>query len=42
MFGFKKVAMPKPAEALPGRAQPIRTATAEMRVVNNDKEGSLL
>ena len=28
MFGFKKVAMPKPAEALPGRAQPIRTATA--------------
>jgi peptide-methionine (S)-S-oxide reductase len=28
MFGFKKVAMPKPAEALPGREQPIRTATA--------------
>jgi peptide-methionine (S)-S-oxide reductase len=28
MFGFKKVAMPKPAEALPGRAQPISTATA--------------
>src|SRR6476660_6978848 len=28
MFGFKKVAMPKPTEALPGRAQPIRTATA--------------
>src|SRR5215467_14622928 len=28
MFGFKKVAMPKPGEALPGRANPIRTATA--------------
>jgi len=28
MFGFKKVAMPKSGEALPGRAQPIRTATA--------------
>ena len=26
MFGFKKVAMPKPDEALPGRANPIRTA----------------
>ena len=26
MFGFKKVAMPKAAEALPGRAAPIRTA----------------
>ena len=26
MFGFKKVAMPKPGEALPGRAKPIRTA----------------
>src|SRR5262245_40844824 len=26
MFGFKKVAMPKPGEALPGRASPIRTA----------------
>ena len=25
MFGFKKVAMPKPGEALPGRATPIRT-----------------
>jgi peptide-methionine (S)-S-oxide reductase len=28
MFGFKRVAMPKPGEALPGRANPIRTATA--------------
>jgi peptide-methionine (S)-S-oxide reductase len=28
MFGFKKVAMPKPGEALPGRATPIRTASA--------------
>ena len=28
MFGFKKVAMPKPGEALPGRELPIRTATA--------------
>jgi peptide-methionine (S)-S-oxide reductase len=28
MFGFKKVAMPKPGEALPGRANPIRTAAA--------------
>jgi peptide-methionine (S)-S-oxide reductase len=28
MFGFKKVAMPKANEALPGRAQPIRTAAA--------------
>ena len=28
MFGFKKIAMPKPAEALPGRELPIRTATA--------------
>src|SRR5262249_50644324 len=27
MFGFKKVAMPKPSEALPGRATPIRTAS---------------
>ena len=27
MFGFKKVAMPKPSEALSGRASPIRTAT---------------
>ena len=27
MFGFKKVAMPTPSEALPGRASPIRTAT---------------
>jgi len=26
MFGFKKTAMPKPDEALPGRANPIRTA----------------
>ena len=26
MFGFKKVAMPTPSEALPGRATPIRTA----------------
>src|SRR5215468_5036005 len=26
MFGFKKVAMPKPGEALPGRANPIHTA----------------
>jgi peptide-methionine (S)-S-oxide reductase len=26
MFGFKKVVMPKPAEALPGRSQPIPTA----------------
>ena len=26
MFGFKKTAMPKPGEALPGRANPIRTA----------------
>jgi peptide-methionine (S)-S-oxide reductase len=28
MFGFKKVALPKPSEALPGREQPIRTAAA--------------
>ena len=28
MFGFKKVAMPKSGEALPGRELPIRTATA--------------
>ena len=28
MFGFKKVAMPKAGEALPGRASPIRTAAA--------------
>ena len=28
MFGFKKVAMPSAAEALPGRAQEIRTAAA--------------
>ena len=28
MFGFKKVAMPKAGEALPGRANPIRTAAA--------------
>jgi peptide-methionine (S)-S-oxide reductase len=28
MFGFKKVAMPSPGEALPGRANPIRTAAA--------------
>ncbi|MGB8430830.1 MAG: peptide-methionine (S)-S-oxide reductase, partial [Pseudolabrys sp.] len=28
MFGFKKVAMPKPGEALPGRPTPIRTASA--------------
>ena len=27
MFGFKKVAMPKASEALPGRAAPIRTAS---------------
>jgi peptide-methionine (S)-S-oxide reductase len=26
MFGFKKTSMPSAAEALPGRAQPIRTA----------------
>jgi peptide-methionine (S)-S-oxide reductase len=26
MFGFKKISMPSAAEALPGRAQPIRTA----------------
>jgi len=26
MFGFKKVEMPKPGEALPGRVTPIRTA----------------
>jgi peptide-methionine (S)-S-oxide reductase len=26
MFGFKKGAMPKAGEALPGRASPIRTA----------------
>jgi len=26
MFGFKKVAMPTPGEALAGRATPIRTA----------------
>ena len=26
MFGFKKIAMPKASEALPGRSQPIRTA----------------
>ena len=26
MFGFKKIAMPKPGEALPGRDQAIRTA----------------
>jgi peptide-methionine (S)-S-oxide reductase len=26
MFGFKKIAMPKPGEALPGRSSPIRTA----------------
>ena len=28
MFGFKKIAMPKPAEALPGRSSSIRTAAA--------------
>ena len=28
MFGFKKIAMPKPAEALPGRSTLIRTAAA--------------
>jgi peptide-methionine (S)-S-oxide reductase len=28
MFGFKKVAMPKPGEALKGRSNPIRTAEA--------------
>jgi peptide-methionine (S)-S-oxide reductase len=28
MFGFKKVAMPKPGEALAGRSSPIRTAAA--------------
>jgi peptide-methionine (S)-S-oxide reductase len=28
MFGFKKVAMPKAGEALPGRSSPIRTAAA--------------
>jgi peptide-methionine (S)-S-oxide reductase len=27
MFGFKKVSMPSAAEALPGRGQPIRTAS---------------
>jgi peptide-methionine (S)-S-oxide reductase len=27
MFGFKKIAMPKPSEALPGREQAIRTAS---------------
>jgi len=32
MFGFKKTIMPRPAEALPGRAQPI--ATAERHFVN--------
>jgi peptide-methionine (S)-S-oxide reductase len=26
MFGFRKIEMPKPGEALPGRAQPIATA----------------
>jgi peptide-methionine (S)-S-oxide reductase len=26
MFGFRKIAMPKPGEALPGRGQPIPTA----------------
>jgi len=26
MFGFKKLVMPAPGEALPGRSQPIRTA----------------
>jgi len=28
MFGFKKTAMPKPGEVLPGRAMPIRKAAA--------------
>ena len=28
MFGFKKIAMPTAAQALPGRANPIRTAQA--------------
>ena len=28
MFGFKKIAMPKPGEALPGRANPIPTAAS--------------
>jgi len=28
MFGFKKIAMPKASEALPGRSTPIRTAAA--------------
>jgi len=27
MFGFKKIAMPSKAEALPGRSQPIPTAS---------------
>ena len=33
MFGFKKIAMPTAAQALPGRAHPIRTAATHF--VNN-------
>ena len=40
MFGFKKVAMPTPSEALPGRASPIRTAT-EHFVNHRAAEGAL-
>jgi peptide-methionine (S)-S-oxide reductase len=35
MFGFRKIAMPTAAEALPGRDQPIRTA--ETHFVNHRK-----
>jgi peptide-methionine (S)-S-oxide reductase len=38
MFGFKKISMPSPAEALPGRDQPIRTA-AEHFVVHRPLKG---
>jgi peptide-methionine (S)-S-oxide reductase len=38
MFGFKKISMPSPAETLPGRDQPIRTA-AEHFVVHRPLKG---
>ena len=33
MFGFKKIAMPSKAEALPGRSQPIRTARSTSSII---------
>ena len=40
MFGFKKIAMPKAAQALPGRGHAIRTAAAHF--VNHQRtEGAL-